>query len=371
MQGKQTILIAEDNELNREMLRAILESDYEIKEVTDGEEAIECIHNDRNIALVLLDLYMPKVDGFGVLREIKRLGLEKFLPVIMISGENAVEAELNAFDLGANDFIHKPYESTIILRRVRNSLELFQSRKMLAKKVLEQTEDIRRQNELLVAQAKKLKETNSKIIDVLGTAVEFRHMESFEHVMRVKAFTRCIATQVMNDYPEYGLTENDVDVIASASPLHDLGKIAISDTILLKPGKLTKEEFEIMKTHTTKGCELLAKVDAEDIWDKDFGKVVYDICRSHHEKYDGKGYPDGLKGEEIPLSAQIVSVADVFDALICKRVYKDAYPLDVAEKMIIDGECGAFSPKIMQSFLNCRDERNHLAMTIGAEKKES
>jgi putative two-component system response regulator len=367
MQARQTVLIAEDNELNREMLKAILESDYDIIEASDGKEAIDYIRNDKDVALVLLDLYMPKVDGFDVLREIKKMGLEKFLPVIMISGENAVEAELKAFDLGVNDFIHKPYESTIILRRVRNSLELFQSRKMLTKKVMEQTEDIRKQNELLTAQAKRLKETNSKIIDILGTAVEFRHMESFEHVMRVKAFTRCIATQVMKDFPEYGLTENDVDVIASASPLHDLGKIAISDTILLKPGKLTKEEFEIMKTHTTKGCELLDRVDAEGIWDKEFGKVVYDICRSHHEKYDGKGYPDGLKGDEIPLSAQIVSVADVFDALICKRVYKDAYPLDVAEKMIVDGECGTFSPKIMQSFLNCRDERNHLAMTIGAK----
>ncbi len=367
MQARQTVLIAEDNELNREMLKAILESDYEVKEAPDGKEAIDYIRNDKDVALVLLDLYMPKVDGFDVLREIKKMGLEKSLPVIMISGENAVEAELKAFDLGVNDFIHKPYESTIILRRVRNSLELFQSRKMLAKKVREQTEDIRKQNDLLTAQARKLKETNSKIIDILGTAVEFRHMESFEHVMRVKAFTRCIATQVMKDFPEYNLTENDVDVIASASPLHDLGKIAISDTILLKPGKLTKEEFEIMKTHTTKGCELLDRVDAEGIWDEEFGKVVYDICRSHHEKYDGKGYPDGLKGDEIPLSAQIVSVADVFDALICKRVYKDAYPLDVAEKMIIDGECGAFSPKIMQSFLNCRDERNHLALTIGAK----
>ncbi len=367
MQARQTVLIAEDNELNREMLKAILESDYEIKEASDGKEAIDYIRNDKDVALVLLDLYMPKVDGFDVLREIKKMGLEKFLPVIMISGENAVEAELKAFDLGVNDFIHKPYESTIILRRVRNSLELFQSRKMLAIKVAEQTEDIRKQNVLLEAQAQKLRETNSKIIDILGTAVEFRHMESFEHVMRVKAFTKCIATQAMKDFPEYGLTENDVDVIASASPLHDLGKIAISDTILLKPGKLTKEEFEIMKTHTTKGCELLDRVDAEGIWDEKFGKVVYDICRSHHEKYDGKGYPDGLKGEEIPLSAQIVSVADVFDALICKRVYKDAYPLDVAEKMIVDGECGVFSPKIMQSFLNCRDERNHLAMTIGAK----
>lgn len=189
--------------------------------------------------------------------------------------------------------------------------------------------------------------------------VECRNLESGEHVKRVKGFTRILAEQAMKDYPEYGLTPELIDMIFSASALHDVGKIAISDGILLKPGRLTKEEFDIMKTHTIKGCEVLEHI--EDVWDETYGRISYEICRSHHERYDGRGYPDGLEGENIPVSAQLVSLADVYDALVSERVYKKAYSLEEAFRMIQAGECGVFSPKLLECFSRAREKFEQLA----------
>lgn len=233
------------------------------------------------------------------------------------------------------------------------------NRDILEEKVQAQTETLRKQYKVLQLQAERLHQSNEKIIDILGTVVEYRNLESGEHINRVKGFTKILAAKLMEEYPEYGLTPVSVDMISSASALHDIGKIAIPDHILLKPGRLTAEEFEYMKSHTTRGCDILKSI--EGVWDDSYGKLSYEICRHHHERYDGKGYPDSLKGEEIPIAAQIVSVADVYDALVTERVYKSAYSKDEAFHMIINGECGMFSPKLLECFRHVRKDFEALA----------
>ena len=204
------------------------------------------------------------------------------------------------------------------------------------------------------SQAEQLKRRNQDIIEILGTVVEYRNLESGEHVKRVGEYTRILAETFMVEYPEYGLTQEKINVIVSASALHDIGKITIPDSILLKPGRLTKDESEYMKSHTTRGCELLESM--KNVLDPQYEKVSYEICRHHHERFDGKGYPDGLVGDAIPLSAQLVSVADVYDALVNERCYKDAFPPEEAFHMIVNGECGVFSPRLMEVFRKVRPE---------------
>lgn len=205
--------------------------------------------------------------------------------------------------------------------------------------------------EVLESQVNKLKSENNRIIEILGTILESRNLEGEAHIQRVKEFTRILSIAVMKLYPEYGINPDLVETITVASSLHDIGKISIPDAILFKPGRLTKEEFDYMKTHTDNGCKLLEKITGA--WDETYHKVIYDICRHHHEKFDGKGYPDGLRGDEIPISAQIVSVADVYDALVCERCYKDAFTHEQAFNMIVSGECGMFNPKLMDCFKKC------------------
>jgi putative two-component system response regulator len=235
---------------------------------------------------------------------------------------------------------------------MRNIINLYSYQNRLEEKVEQQTEILMKQNRLLKQQTAQLRENNVRIIDILGNVVESRNLESGEHIKRVKGFSRILGYQFMKDYPEYGLSETRVQMISEASALHDIGKIAIPDNVLLKPGRLTTEEFELMKSHTTRGCDILNGI--EGIWEEDYRKTSYEICRHHHERYDGKGYPDHLKGEDIPISAQIVSVADVYDALVSERVYKDAYSKEEAFHMIINGECGVFSPKLLESFRHAR-----------------
>lgn len=354
------ILVVDDAELNRVLLQDILEDEYEIEMACDGEEAIQKLADQQErIGAVLLDLQMPNKDGFAVLEEMRSQRMIDKIPVLIISGERSAETENRCFQMGAADFIHKPFEPSLVLNRVRNAVNLFMYKNQLEEKVEKQTETLRKQYKLLQMQAGKLKESNEKIIDILGTVVEYRNLESGEHIRRVKGFTRILANQLMKDYPEYGLTEHQIEVIVTASSMHDIGKITIPDSILLKPARLTKDEFEYMKSHTTRGCDIINQI--KDIWDEEYRKVSYDICRHHHERYDGKGYPDGIKGDDIPISAQIVSVADVYDALVCERVYKEAYSPEVAFHMIITGECGVFSPKLLECFRKARGDFEQLA----------
>lgn len=346
---RSKVLIVDDLEMNREMLAAILEKDYPILEADGGKNAIAMIQKHQSeIAVVLLDLVMPEVDGFAVLEVMKNQSWLKSIPVLVITAESKSEIESKCFEMGVSDFIRKPFDNAIVRNRVKNIVDLFIYKNQLEEKVEKQTATLKKQYKLLVMQAEKLKESNTKIIDILGTVVECRNLESGEHIKRVKNFTRILAEQMMIEYPEYGLTQEKIDVIVSASALHDIGKIAIPDSILLKPARLTKDEYEYMKSHTTRGCEVLNNI--EDVWDETYSKISYEICRHHHERYDGKGYPDSLAGEAIPISAQIVGLADAYDALVSERVYKSAYSEDEAFHMIVSGECGVFSPKLLECF---------------------
>ena len=352
---KDLILVADDVELNREILDDILNEQYDILFAADGEQAIGYTEEYSNkLAVTLLDLGMPKVDGFGVLKYMNEKSYISKIPVIVITGNNSVDSERTCFDYGITEFIRKPFDTVIVNMRVGNIVKLYKYKNNLEEKVAEQTETLSIQNEQLMKQAARLAEGNQRIIEMLGNVVESRDLESGVHIQRVKYYTKIIANQIMNDYPEYNLNEHDVDVIVSASALHDVGKVAIPDSILLKPGRLTKDEFEVMKTHTVRGCELIDNI--KDIWDDKYARLSYEICRYHHERYDGLGYPDRLKGEEIPISAQIVSLADVYDALVHKRVYKDAFNYEEAYNMIMNGECGVISPKILDCFAKNRDK---------------
>lgn len=367
---RNIVLVVDDMEINRELLAEILRDEYDVIMVENGKQALEHME-DRNqeIAVVLLDLIMPEMDGFEVLKAMKeKMWIDK-IPVLVISGESSIKVEQDCFDYGVSDFIHKPFDNALVRKRVENVVSLFQYQRELEQKVAEQTKTLREQYKLLKVQAERLKQSNDNIIDVLGTVVEHRNLESGEHVRRVKGYTKIMAEEIAKDYPEYGLTPEKIGIIVSASALHDLGKIAIPDSILLKPGKFTKEEFECMKAHTIKGCEIVSSI--EGVWDEEYAKIGYEISRYHHERYDGRGYPDGLKEDEIPISAQLVSVADVYDALVNERVYKDAIPKDKAFEMIINGECGIFSPKLMDCFRKARDKFENLAgdIPVKAEKE--
>lgn len=362
---RNKVLVVDDMELNRELLAEILKDEYDIITAENGKTALEYLDNQNNeIAVVLLDLIMPEMDGFGVLKVMnQRMWMEK-IPVLVISGETAIDVEKECFEYGVSDFIHKPFDNALVKKRVENIVNLFQYQRELEDKVAMQTKTLREQNKKLEQQASKLKQSNENIIDILGTVVESRNLESGEHVQRVKGYTEIMAHAISRKYPEYGLTEEKIEVIVSASALHDLGKIAIPDSILLKPAKLTQDEFEYMKTHTIRGCEILTSI--QGVWNDEYAKIGYEICRHHHERYDGRGYPDGLEGEDIPISAQIVSVADVYDALVNVRVYKNAFAKEEAFRMIMDGECGTFSPKLLECLKETKQEFEELAGNIKA-----
>lgn len=362
---RKIILIVDDIDLNRDVLKALLDDEYDILEATNGSDAIQIIEqNSQSLNAILLDLVMPVMDGYGVLEYMEARELHDHIPVLVISAESSSETERTCLDLGVTDFIRKPFDGRIVRKRVGNAVQLFIYKHELEKKIARQTEKLRHQNKVLERQAERLREKNEQIIDVMGTVVEYRNLESGEHIKRVKGFTRIIAEQAAKDYPEYKLTPQKIDVITAASAMHDIGKIAILDSVLLKPGRLTEEEYEHMKMHTTKGCELIDQI--EGIWEDDeYRRTCYDICRHHHERYDGRGYPDGLSGEDIPLSAQLVSIADVYDALVGERVYKKAYGSDKAYDMILGGECGVFSPKLIDCFVKARDRMEQFARQTG------
>ncbi len=340
MMTEKTMLIVDDIDIDREILAEVFKSDYNIIEAGNGIEAIDIISGDVQISAVLLDLIMPGMDGLGVLREMNRTNKIKDVPVFLITAVENTEMLQEGYDLGAIDVITKPFLTRFLRCRVNNVVELYEHRNKLEKIVKKQVE--------------RFQEMNHSVVEVLASIIEFRDMESGEHVRHMCRLTRLLMTEVSNMYVEYRLSDDDIEKIVTSSVLHDIGKISIPDKILNKPGKLTCEEFEIMKQHTVKGCEILRRM--VDILDNETYNYSYDICRHHHERWDGKGYPDGLRGDDIPIWVQVVSVADVYDALTSKRVYKDAYSRETAVKMIMNGECGAFNPKVLKAFENILDQ---------------
>lgn len=338
---RNIILIADDQEINRVILKVIFEEQYEIMEAADGDQAISLIEaHQEEIVLVFLDLLMPGKSGLDVLAFMTDKGYMDVIPVIMITGEATVDTDVKAYEYGVSDIIYKPFEPKVVMRRAMNLIELFQHRIDIEHKLEKRTRQLRESKE-------KLERTNEFLINALSSVVEFRSLESGEHIHRVKYLTKIMLKYVRSQYPQYQLTKEQVHQIINASALHDLGKVAIPDSILLKPGRLTDEEFQEMKKHTVYGCELLEQFKLEE---SDFYRYCYDICRYHHERHDGKGYPDHLSGDAIPIWAQVVSVVDVFDALVNKRVYKEPYAVNEAIRMIYAGECGTFSPVILDCF---------------------
>lgn len=335
------ILIVDDSEMNRDMLSDMLSDDYDIVEAADGEEALSILKERvYDIDLVLLDIIMPAVDGFGVLDVMKRYHWIDNTPVIMISSETSQSYIRKAFELGVTDYIIRPFDSFIIHKRVSNTLMLYRKQKKLLSALEEQVYE----NE----------KNNSMMINVLAHIVEFRNGESGMHVHHIKQLTSILLQNLIEKTDKYHLTENDILLISTASSLHDIGKISIDDKILNKPGRLTAEEFEVIKTHSVIGAEMLQ--DLHNTHNYPLFDKAYEICRWHHERYDGKGYPDGLSGEEIPISAQVTSLADVYDALTSNRCYKKAFSHEKAMEMILDGQCGAFNPVLLQCLKDCEKQ---------------
>ncbi|MBD5134641.1 MAG: response regulator [Lachnospiraceae bacterium] len=340
MDRDKTILIVDDIEINRDILEEIFKDDYKIIKACNGAQAIEAINSNPDISAVLLDLLMPEVNGLGVLEEMNKSGKIEHIPVFLITAAESQEMLLEGYNLGAIDVITKPFMAHFLKYRISNVIELYGYRNELEQIVAEQVE--------------RLNIVNQSMVETLATVIEFRDCESGEHVKRISRITKILMTEVSNMYPEYHLSKTEIDKIASSAILHDVGKISIPDKILNKPGRLTDEEFEVMKQHTVKGCDILQSIP--DIMDEGIYDYSYDICRHHHERWDGRGYPDGLVGDDISIWAQVVSVADVYDALTSERVYKKAFDHDTAFKMIFNNECGVFNPKVLKAFENSIDK---------------
>jgi putative two-component system response regulator len=364
----KSILIVDDTEINRGILSEIFKTDYAILEAENGRKALALIAQKKDeIAAILLDIVMPEMDGFRLLEELFKHRIPDKIPILMITADSSAETERKCYENGASDVIHKPFDSVIVKHRVKRAIELNMSRQDLEQKVSDQTKVLKKQFLVLKKQEERLREMNSRIIDTICTIVEFRNLESGYHLKRIKGFVQILANVAMRNYPEFGLTPHKIEVITNASAMHDIGKITVPDAILLKPGRLTPDEFDIMKSHTTRGCEIVKML--ADLQDKEYLEVSYDICRHHHEKYDGKGYPDGLKGEEISIAAQLTSLADVYDALVSDRVYKSAFAPSKAYEMIKNGESGIFSTKMLACFDIARPEMEAMVARTKAEEE--
>ncbi|RHR08074.1 response regulator [Pseudoflavonifractor sp. AF19-9AC] len=335
----KTILIVDDEAINRAILSNIFGPEYEILEAEDGQEGLDRIeeHSDR-LSAILLDVVMPHVNGIQVLRRLNQAGLTQSIPVFLITADEASSTMREAYELGVMDVIFKPVVPYMVRRRVNSVVELFQARRRLGA-------EVERQREELLLQAQQLAEMGMGMVEALSTAIEFRSDESGEHVRRIHDIT-CL---LLRDTPlGEGLTEAQIKLIGIGAITHDVGKISIPDAILNKPGRLTAEEFELMKTHTLRGAELLARIP--QMREHAAYQYAYDIALHHHERWDGGGYPHHLVGDAIPIWTQVVSLADVYDALVSKRCYKDALAAETARDMILEGQCGTFNPKLLECF---------------------
>lgn len=333
MKKMDKVLIVDDTEMNRSLLADMLSPQYAILEAADGLEAVTLLEkHHEDISIVLLDILMPEMDGFEVLDIMNKSGWIAKVPVIMISAETSPQSIDRAYSLGATDYINRPFDENIIQRRVMNTIMLYAKQRMMENMVAEQILEKERNNHFMV--------------DVLSNAMEYRNGESGQHVLNIRIVTEMLLHQLVQSAKPYQLSAEEIGMIVNLSSLHDIGKISIPESILNKPGKLTPEEYEAMKAHTVVGDLILARATHQQ--NETMIRIARDICRWHHERYDGSGYPDGLKGAKIPISAQVVALADVYDALTNERVYKPAYSHEEAMQMILAGECGVFNPDLLQ-----------------------
>ncbi len=338
----KSILIVDDNAFNRMRLVDILANKYDTIEAENGVEAIKIMgERTKDILLVILDIVMPEMDGYEVLAKMNKEGWIDYIPVIMVSGEDETNNIKRAYDLGATEFISKSLDDEIVHKRVANAIEFYRKQRHLTNMISKQ----------LFAR----EHISNLMVNILSHIVEFRNGESGLHVLHIGTITEILLNKLMAmEESPYELTRSEVAMISTASALHDIGKISIPEEVLNKPGRLTDEEFEIIKQHSAVGAEMLADLPFHN--DEKLVTTAHDICRWHHERWDGGGYPDGLRGDEIPISAQVVALADVYDALTSERVYKPAYSHQKAVDMILGGECGAFNPLLLDCLLEARDE---------------
>lgn len=340
MSLKEKILIADDSEMNQMLLEEILSDKYEYVMAKDGTEAVDILEKNDDIDLVMLDINMPKMDGFDVLEIMNLRHWISEVPVIIISSESDVDFIRRGYDLGASDYISRPFDLTVVRRRVENTLMLYVRQKRLVRLVEEQVYE--------------REKTNNTMINILSHVIEYRNNESGQHILHVRMMTDILLRRLIEITDKYPLTETDISMIASVSALHDIGKISVPKAILNKPGKLDPEEWEIMKSHAAIGDSMLYDIGMQQ--SETLMNLAHEICRWHHERWDGRGYPDGLKGDEIPISAQVVAMADVYDALTSERCYKKSFDHATAIKMITNGECGAFNPLLIQCLLDVQDQ---------------
>lgn len=338
---KYKILIVDDSEMNREILSSILGDEFDILEAADGKECISVIRkHGRDIALVLLDIVMPEMDGFEVLEFMNKHEWIDDIPVIMISSEDSAASVKKAYEMGVSDYINRPFDVEVVHRRVFNTIKLYAKQRRLIALITNQVYEKEKNNRIL--------------IEILSQIVEFRNGESGRHVLNVNIITGILLEQLTQITDKYNISWSDRLIITTAASLHDIGKIGINEKILNKAGRLTPQEIEKIKEHTVIGASILENMEL--FKDEELVKTAYQICRWHHERYDGRGYPDGLKGEEIPVFAQVVALADVYDALVSRRVYKKSYSHEEAMKMILGGECGAFNPVLLQCLTEAQDK---------------
>lgn len=329
--GLQKLLIVDDYDMNRELLAEILEDEYSIVQAEDGAQALSILEKERKtFCCILLDLNMDNINGYQVLEKMKEERWLEKLPVIVISSENNPKIIKKAYELGAIDFIERPFDIDIVRKRVSNVVSLYSKQNNLVN--------------MVISQHKENEHISMLMLSLLGHIVEFRNKESGEHIQNVSIITNILLNCLTKRTPKYKLSKNDIKLITQASALHDVGKIAISENILNKPARLTKEEFEVMKQHTVLGGEMIKS--CKTLYFEPIIQTAYKIVCYHHERYDGKGYPNGLSGDDIPIEAQIVALADVYDALTSVRCYKSAYSHEQAVNMILSGECGAFNPEL-------------------------
>lgn len=338
---KLNVLIVDDSRLNREILSSMLGDQFSIMEASSGEECLELLKQyGTGISIVLLDILMPGMSGFDVLRYMNSDHWIDDIPVIMISSDYTAESVREAYDLGVTDYIRRPFDSKIVFHRVFNTIKLYSKQRRLVHLVTDQINEKEKNNDMMIS--------------ILSHIVEFRNGESGMHVVHIRMLTEMLLEQLVKRTDRYALDNNTRMLITTGSALHDIGKIGIDDKILNKPGRLTPEEFEEMKKHTIIGAEMLKSLGRYQ--NEPLIKTAHEICRWHHERYDGRGYPDGLRGDEIPISAQVVSIADVYDALVSERVYKKALPHETAIKMINNGECGMFNPILLDCMMSIQEE---------------
>ena len=344
------ILIVDDAPVNRELLADILGDRYRILQASEGEECINMLRRYENdIALVLIDMIMPKKDGFEVLVYMNRNHWIEDIPVIMISTDNSDDNVSRAYSLGVSDYISSPFDAKVVYNRVFNIIKLYSKQRRLVQLVTEQIYEKEKDNQMMIG--------------ILSHIVEFRNGESGSHVLHINKITGMLLERLIQKTDKYDISWHDRYLITTASALHDIGKIGVDEKILNKPGRLTADEFEIMKMHTMIGASMLHSLTMYQ--DEELVRVATEICRWHHERYDGRGYPDGLKGDEIPISAQVVSVADVYDALASERVYKKVFPHEKAIEMIMNGECGTFNPLLLECL---NDIQGRIKDEMDAEK---